>query len=656
VDPLDELLESLVAEQAERKEQAEEADSGEISAEISADPFAAPWDDTRVEEAADEAAALLTAEVGVSGEVTLAERGLMRRKTRELQRLLAVFLKAGKTLRLYSEDHRFFAGFADEFMTRLNEQFVEKDSVTFEITPVSINWEGHVVFENREQRENLAFKLYRDGVRLLQFRRGVTTAEVRDFVTMIAREVDTGGAGRDLSVLFWEADFKHIHLAIAETFVQYSPEAEAVLREIETNLGKVQHGFELETAPHGVSHYEPEAYGGGSQRGIWDDPFADPGEASGSSGDDETEMPLIPEAALDDERIRAVYEELVGLEDPYATFEEVGSVLAEVVLCESTVEGLETFLGRLDEAVSPLLATASIGPLNSILRRFALIARASLAEDGLTGEMLHRFFLNLCQTERLDLLARALNDDFNEAWKGELFTFVSLQFPESLDELTGFLGRVYRLEARRVMTDALVLLANREAEPFLALLRHNNWRLASDAAYALGRIGDARSLDAMMGAFEREEPSLRREILQSLRPHQSPRIQDLMLDALQDEDEEVRRSALRYLAVYRVRDAVPHLTRTMGAKGFSDRSFDERRGWYITLGHIAGQSAFTAFRKRVEPFRGGEETSEELHLGLLGIRSIRSPEAGQFLETFEKTAKGDLRLLVRKVLTQRKGS
>lgn len=648
MDPLDELLESLVAEQAET------ASEGESDA-----PVSAPWDDVQLHADAEAVAdSLATGDHETLG-AGQEERGAQRRKVRDLQRLLQVFLKAGKTLRLYHEDHRFFAGFADEFMKRLSEQFVERESLTFEITPVSMNWEGHLVFENRDQRENLAFKLYRDGVRLLQFRRGVTNDEVRDFVTMIAREVDTAGASKDLSVLFWEADFKHIHLAIAETFVQYSPEAVQVLREIEADLSAVADGFELQTDAHGVGKHEPEAYSGGGakKRSIWEDPFADDTVGrSEEDGAEETEMPVIPEAAFDDERIRAVYEELLGLEDPYATFEEVGSVLAEVVLSEATADGLETLLSRLAEAVSPLLATASIGPLNSLLRRLALIARASLKDDGITGEMLQKFFLGLCQSERLELLARALNDDFDEAWKGELFTFVSMQFPESLDELFGFLGKVHRLEARRVMTDALILLAGQESEPFVAMLRHRNWRLASDAAYALGRLGDARALDAMMGAFEREEPSLRAEILLSLRPHQSPRIQELMLTALEDEHEQVRRGALRYLAVYRVREAVDHLTRVMGSKGFDGRSFDERRGWYISLGHIAGQAAFTAFRRRVEGSRGGSEASEEIHLGLLGIRAIRTPEASKFLEGYEQAAKGDLRLLVRKLMTQRKGS
>ena len=596
------------------------------------------------------------------------QRAELKKRVRDLKQLLAVFLKAGKTLRLYSEQHRFFDRFAQEFMTRLEEQFEAFDALTFEITPVSINWDGSNVFENRDQRENLAFKLYRDGVRLLQFRRGLTIEEVREFVTLVAREVDAGGvAAKDLSVLFWEADFKHIHIAVAETFVEFSAEAARVLSEIQQNLEELQAAFELDPAVRAQARHEPEAYSGKSKpesvedelRSLMeDDPWAMPFEDDGDDEDEpesETEVPEVPEEVQDEVKLRQVYEDLMGLEDPYATFEEVGSVLGEVVAQETDESELRLLLAHLDDALSPLLATAAIGPLNAVLRRLGLLGRIGFEKQDFSGDAIRDFFVRFCQSDRLSLLARAIDDDWSDAWKGDLFTFVSLQSRSGVQELIGFLGQVRGLGPRRVITDGLILLADRRPEPFLEALKSTNWRLAADAVYALSRIGDPTSLDEICGAFARDEHTLRVEILQALRNYQSPRIQDLMLDALEDPHEAVRLAALRYLAVYRIREAVPLMTRTMGSREFGDRTFDEKRGWYISLGHVAGEAVFTAFRKRVEPVRGREKATEEAHLGLLGIRSIRGPAAGKFLEEFSGAVFGDLRLLVRKLIRERKG-
>ena len=591
----------------------------------------------------------------------------MKKQVRELKQLLAVFLKAGKTLRLYSEQHRFFDRFAQEFMDRLDQQFEVVDSITFEITPVSINWDGNTVFENREQRENLAFKLYRDGVRLLQFRRGVTIDEVREFVTLVSREVDIAGvASKDLSVLFWEADFKHIHIAVAETFVEFSAEAARVLSEIQQDLKELQGSFELSAHLREQARHEPEAYSGKRKpqtveeelRGLLaDDPWAMSFDLEEEEEEEEaeTEVPQVPAEVRDEQRMRQVYEDLIGLEDPYATFEEVVSVLSEVVARETDEGELRRLLAHLDDALSPLLATAAIGPLNAVLRRLGLLGRMGFGHGDFSGEVIRDFFVRFCQSDRLSLLARAIDEDWSDAWKGDLFTFVSLQSRSGVEELIGFLGQVRNLGPRRVITDGLVLLTDRRPEPFLDVLGSPNWHLAADAVHALSRIGDPTSLDAICGAFDRDEHSLRVEVLQALRPYQSPRIQELMLDALRDPNESVRLAALRYLAVYRVKEAVPVLTRMMGSREFGDRSFDEKRGWYITLGHVAGQSVFLALRKRVEPVRGREKATEEAHLGLLGIRSIRSAEAGRFMEEFSGAVHGDLRLLVRRLIRERKG-
>jgi hypothetical protein len=499
------------------------------------------------------------------------ERAALKARVRGLQQLLAVFLKAGKTLRLYSENHRYFEGFAEEFQRRVQAEFEYGDALTFEVTPQSMNWDGHVIFENREQRENLAFKLYRDGVRLLQFRRGLGGDEIREFVSLVAREVDTQGANsKDLSVLFWEADFKHIGVAIAETFVEYSGETANILYDLEQDLTQYRKDFSAPQDPAAAQRpkYEPRAKHAVSNAALrraqlsarrrpgMDDAqgiaAVKPSAAEEAALEGALEMPQLPRDAFDDQRIERVYEDLHGLEDPYASFEEVGAVIAEVVVSETIDAELRQFLRHLDEALSPLLATAGIGPLNSILRRAALLARAYREEGDWRGAILSEFFVKLAQQERLSLLAQAINAEWDDGLKGELFTFVSLQHPDAFEQIIRFLEQVSRLPARRVIIDALLLLSGRSAADFLPALRSPRWNLCADAVYALGRIGDPTSIDQVVGAFSRDEHSVRVEVLNALRPYQSPRISELMLRALTDAHEEVRLAALRYLAVYRV--------------------------------------------------------------------------------------------------------
>ena len=361
------------------------------------------------------------------------------------------------------------------------------------------------------------------------------------------------------------------------------------------------------------------------------------------------ELPQLLPEVLDEDRMHRIFDELLGLEDPYATFEEVGVVLAEVVLAETSPGDLAAFLDNLDDALSPLLATAAIGPLNSLLRRLSLLCRET---DGppFRVEALTEFFVRLSRSDRLKLLAGAIDQDWQDEWKGGLFTFVSLQSPSSIDQLVIFLGSIKTLAPRRVVADALLLLSGRQASFFRKLLPLPNWHLVADALYALSKIGDPTSLDSIIGAFARDEHSVRLEVLQALQGYQSPRIQDLMLAGLQDSHQSVRMAALRYLALYRVKEAAGPVQAAITNRQFASRKFEEKRGWFITLGHTGGADLLPQMKKRVWAARGTSTVTEDVHLALLAIRSIRIPEAVSFLTDFAESARGELRVLARQLL------
>lgn len=583
-----------------------------------------------------------------SGMVSMEDRAAQRVKVRQLKKLLALFLKAGKTLRLYSDDHKYFDTFTKQFIDGLEEWFGEGlSSLTLEITPRSINWEGHVVFENPEQRENLAFKLYRDGMRLLQFRRGATPDELREFVELVAREIDGGSASKDLSVLFWEGDFKHIQMAIAETFVDYDESALAMLQDVDEQLENYERAFELTIAEGMRGNYTPA----GAPAGEGEDGG---GEGDEDDEDDDAPIPDIPPEALSDEAMEQVYEDLHGLEDPYASFDEVGTVLAEVVIAETNPEELRTLLENLDHGLSTLLATASIGPLNKVLRRLSLIARDAERTGHWRARVLRQFLLQIGTADRLALVARAVNTDWSPALRGDLFTFVSLQHPKALNELMRFLGNLRQREARKVVTDALLLLADRDAKPFLSALSSPRGNLAADAIHALHRIDDPTHVDPITGAFSRPEAEVRLAVIEALRPHQSPRIHKMAIEALEDEDSRVRLEALRYVTVYKIADAVPKMVAALRAKDFDDRPFDERRGWYLAMGRVAGAAAIPAFRKRTDPALGGSESTPAVLLGLIGIKATQSPEGRKYLHQFSSQAKGDLRRVVTRIVEGKK--
>ena len=610
-------------------------------------------------------------------------RRSQRLRLKKVQQFVTVLLNAGKTLRLYSKERSNIDRFIDSMLGALEEEFEHEPHLTLDITPRAITWEGNVVFENKEQRANLAFKLYSDGVRVIQFRLGITDAEIKEFVELVAREgVSNGLADQDISFLFWEGDFKHIHLSIAETFIDDdSEEALELLNALETSAAQFLGAFGLDMSGEIIAEALPDegdqaplsmrrpttrSVGlgtggegavegpGGEGAGLGGGKHSpDRGVRGGGRGwkaNDDLNLPNLPPETLDEKAMEAVYQGLVGIEQAYASFEEVGAVVAEVVFAEEDPAQLKLLLDHLDQALNPLLTTASLVPINAILRRLALLVRV-LPQDNAHHLAIAGLLLRVGKQDRLMLLSDSLNNEWQDSWKGELFTFISLQHPDNVDEVLGFLREVARLPARRAIVDALVLLAGSEPDVFLPLLRSSNWHLVADGIAALGRIGDPTSLDRIISTYDREEHQIREEVLLALRPHQSPRISALMTSALKDSDSDVRLSALRYLAVYNVRDSVETLEQQMSARGFGKRSYDERKGWYMAYGHIARRRAWATLEKEAQSLVAKKEAGEHLRLVLMGIKSTRLPIAQSFLEGLAKSGPTDIRLAAHHILS-----
>jgi HEAT repeat protein len=266
---------------------------------------------------------------------------------------------------------------------------------------------------------------------------------------------------------------------------------------------------------------------------------------------------------------------------------------------------------------------------------------------------LRQFFIKLGREDRLALLSEVLNTSWSDSLRGELFTFVSVQHIDDVGAIFKLLMQVKEAAPRDIITDALILLTEKKPEFFIPRLQSSSTFEALAAIRALGRIGGPMLMDHVAGAYTRSEPAVRVQVLETLRDDRSPRVSSLMQDALDDPSSGVRLEALRYLASNRVTSALPILAEALRRRDFHGRTFEERRGWYIALGRLAGRDALQAFTQQAEEGKESrsEATIEKVHLALLGVRATRSKEGQAYLERFAEGARGELRAIVRRLIS-----
>src|SRR6185295_17648922 len=97
--------------------------------------------------------------------------------------------------------------------------FLELDPVLpLKLTPYTLEFKKQVIYED-QNKENLTYKFYRDGMRFLMFRQGLPIEELLRFV-LIAMESRSEAAQfqEDTITRLWKEQFSSIEYVVMEGF------------------------------------------------------------------------------------------------------------------------------------------------------------------------------------------------------------------------------------------------------------------------------------------------------------------------------------------------------------------------------------------------------------------------------------------------------
>jgi hypothetical protein len=140
--------------------------------------------------------------------------------------------KAARSFTLYAPGNAVVRQFLADYQARAAAATGESDLV-LDVLPFELLREGEVVYREEDRERSLAFRLFRDGVRRLTFRPGVSWEELLAFLEILAvRYVGVRQQEEDVITLLRKGEFKGIGFAAVEGFTpeEDNPEAEGVRR------------------------------------------------------------------------------------------------------------------------------------------------------------------------------------------------------------------------------------------------------------------------------------------------------------------------------------------------------------------------------------------------------------------------------------------
>jgi hypothetical protein len=121
--------------------------------------------------------------------------------------------------RLYPAAHPTAHRVLVDFVVELARHHEKYGSIMLRVEETELLLEDHEVYFQEEMRTNLAFLMFRDGLRFLTFHPGMGEDEAEAFVDCLAHSDELASLEHDLATALWERDLQHLEYEVADPFL-----------------------------------------------------------------------------------------------------------------------------------------------------------------------------------------------------------------------------------------------------------------------------------------------------------------------------------------------------------------------------------------------------------------------------------------------------
>lgn len=538
--------------------------------------------------------------------------------------ILQVVSKAARGFAIYLPNNPLHEKFFSELREKVDNHLEEFGPLRLEVEHDNIRCRGETIYTNPDLRENLAFRMYADGIRALVFDEGLEPRELRAIVEIIGRP-PTEGDEDDIVTRLWGADLPHVTYLLAEV----PPVGDSAA------LGLGAAGVVTgDQAPTGSRPSQE----GAIRR------FAAELAAGG---------PLPPPPPPVAQQIFTITdEELAGLqqrmaeEENRSPLDDVSAILSAILRVEADATIFGEFIEIIGRLCADLLLANQVERAVSLLRMLNGIAgepsqvlhhaeKVEQVRRGIvSGEVLEALAKVFAQSEGID--REQLRALVNQLGRGAVAPFCQI------------LGDVPGKESRRVLIEALVETGRENPELFLPFLEDQRWYLVRNTIYILRRIATPVATGAVRRCLGHRDARVRKEVLLYFDEVTDPAGEAVMIKLLEDEAPALRMSAARSLARRKSRTGLERLLALTATPTFQTRELEERVAVWEALGDLAPARMLPVFREMLlkRRFFAAAKELDDVACAAAGLRRISTPPALELLREAAAAKKGKPRAVL----------
>jgi HEAT repeat protein len=512
--------------------------------------------------------------------------------------------KGMRAIQLYLPNNPVYQRAVENIRVGFRQIWQATDDLALDVGETELRWEDHVVYQQEQRTESIAWTLFKDGVRSVSLKPGVEDVEIVRFLAVLhkARTMQAD-APDDLLTLLWGEDFQFINY----TFRELGSENTAAI-EKDKNVPEI-----TPSDVHARVHAEA------------------PPRPAGVVSMEDFDTTLY---FLDDKEIEYLQRET---EREYAQDlrRNVLSMLFDLLELQTYGTVRAELLSILENFIPYLLGAGDFRSVAFILRETRVIlqrAREIIPEH---KQALEGLPLRLSQQEALSQLLQSLDEATVHPSEEELSELFSELRPAALLTLMGWLPRLTNARVRGLVQSSAERLAQANAPEVLRALSSDDPAAQLEMVKLAGRLKLQGAVDGMARLLEVGDRVLKLALVEALTTIGSPSAVRLLEKGVDDGDRDVRIAVVKFLAQRGHRNAFPRVEAAVTGGKLKDVDLTEKMAFFEAYGALAGAAGIPILEKMLVG-KGGllsrKEDPETRACAAMALGRIKSPEARAVLD------------------------
>lgn len=524
----------------------------------------------------------------------------------EVRELIVTLGKALRASQLYDENNPVYKRFFQALTTGFVDVLSDLPELVLQVEENRLTLEGEDVYSNTNRSESIAFLLYKDGVRAVQFERGFET-QVPRFLDVLNRARHARQDDDDLLTLLWEADLPHFKHRFVDML------AEGV------SLPEVGMG----AAAADLQNVIAEAREADDDASTAGDAAQDPPPGTVSKDDFNPTLYALDAAEMEAlrESVRAEHERDVRNDVLSALFDrfEDGDAARRAEIFDILDGLLPAFLARGHIAA----ATRVLGQMRSYEEA------EGLGEGGRrrVGELLDR----VSAPDTLEQLIDALEVGTITATGDDLGAFLGFLRGGALGVILRGTLETESRELERVLGKAVQAIARRNAQAVIDLLGSSDPEVLAAAARIVGQQKIETAAGALRNLLYNSDVNVRAAAVEAVGALHVSTLMGPLIETLLDPDPQVRIAAARVLGAAGYQAAASRFREILDSKEIRQAERPEKIAFFESYGRLRDPKAVPILDGYLngKGFLGRRESNEirasaALGLGRMGTDAARA--------------------------------